>query len=91
MDESGFDALTRAFTNARSRRGALSALLGGTVGLLGLADTTARKHGASARPRNRVRRVKKRKHGKCKGKQLNGRGQDARPGPGRVRTGAAYQ
>jgi hypothetical protein len=64
MDDSRFDALTRAFTTARSRRAALGTLLGGTLGLLGLADTSARK---SCPP------CKKRKHGKCKAnKRLNG-------------------
>jgi hypothetical protein len=63
MDDSRFDGLTRAFITARSRRAALSTLLGGTFGLLGLADTTAKK---SCPP------CKKRKHGKCKAnKQLN--------------------
>jgi hypothetical protein len=38
-----FDTITRAFTDVRSRRGALVELLGGTVGLLGLADTAAKK------------------------------------------------
>lgn len=35
MDAERFDTLTRGLTRARSRRGALAALLGGTLGLLG--------------------------------------------------------
>ena len=63
MDDSGFDALTRAFTGARSRRSALGTLLAGTLGLLDLAETSAK----TACPT-----CKKRKHGKCKAnKKLN--------------------
>src|SRR5215212_8860240 len=43
MDGSRFDALARALHEVRSRRGAFASLLGGTVGLLGLAETTAKK------------------------------------------------
>ena len=42
MDASRFDTFTRALTATSSRRGALATLLGGTLGLLCLADTTAR-------------------------------------------------
>ena len=38
-----FDSLTRSLTTAGSRRGALGALLVGTLGLLGLVDAAARK------------------------------------------------
>jgi hypothetical protein len=63
VDDSGFDALTRAFTGARSRRSALGTLLAGTLGLLDLAETSAKKACPTC---------KKRKHGKCKpNKQLN--------------------
>ena len=89
MDESGFDALTRAFTNARSRRGALSALLGGTVGLLGLADTTARKHGSHRTTKKSCPPCQKRKHGKCRGKQPNDTVcQDAASRPGKCQDGS---
>jgi hypothetical protein len=43
MDPSRFDTLARSLTEVRSRRGALSTLLGGALGLLGLADTAAKK------------------------------------------------
>jgi hypothetical protein len=43
MDAERFDTLARALTEARSRRGALTSLLGGTLGLLGLAGTAAKK------------------------------------------------
>src|SRR5215212_1499153 len=43
MDGSRFDSLARALHEVRSRRGTFASLLGGTVGLLGLAETTAKK------------------------------------------------
>jgi hypothetical protein len=45
MDPSRFDTLIRSLTTTGtgSRRGALAALLGGTLGLLGLTDIAARK------------------------------------------------
>lgn len=43
MDADRFATLARALTEARSRRAALAAVLGGTLALLGLADTTATK------------------------------------------------
>lgn len=43
MDATRFDRLARSLTAARSRRGAAGTLLGGALGLLGLADTAARK------------------------------------------------
>ena len=43
MDTDRFDSLTRSLSTSRSRRGALTALLGGTLGLLGLSETDARK------------------------------------------------
>jgi hypothetical protein len=45
VDPSDFDELTRSLTEPRSRRGALTALLGGTLGLLGLAGAAAKKNG----------------------------------------------
>ena len=38
MDPARFDTLTRSLIDLRSRRGALAALLGGTLGLLGWSD-----------------------------------------------------
>jgi hypothetical protein len=73
MDDSRFDALTRGFTNARSRRGALSALLGGTLGLLGLAGTTAKKSKSNGEGMKKsCPSCRKRKAGKCKGKKADG-------------------
>ena len=43
MDGARFDTLTRFLTEARSRRGTLVALLGGTLSLVGLAETSAKK------------------------------------------------
>jgi len=42
MDPNRFDTLARSLTDARSRRAALASLLGGTLGLLGLAETSAK-------------------------------------------------
>src|SRR4051812_26024409 len=42
MDPHRFDGLARELTRARSRRGALAAVLGSALGLLGLAETTAK-------------------------------------------------
>ena len=42
MDSYRFDSLTRSLTTASSRRDALASLLGGTLGLLGLADAAAK-------------------------------------------------
>jgi hypothetical protein len=45
MDGSQFDTLLRGLTTARSRRGAVVGLLGGTLGLFGLTETEAKhKH-----------------------------------------------
>jgi len=43
MDTNRFDFLSRSLRDARSRRGALTSVLGGTLGLLGLAETDAKK------------------------------------------------
>jgi len=43
MDSSRFDTLTRSLTAHSTRRGALVAFLGGTLGLLGLTETPAKK------------------------------------------------
>jgi hypothetical protein len=59
MDGPRFDRFTRTFTNARSRRETLASLLGGTLGLVGLTQTEAKK-------KKPCPPCKKRKHGKCK-------------------------
>jgi hypothetical protein len=64
VDQHRFDTLTRTISTVRSRRAALGTLLAGTLGLLDLAETSARK---ACPP------CTKRKHGKCKAiKRLNG-------------------
>src|SRR5215212_893718 len=52
MDADRFDTLARALTDARSRRGALASLLGGTLGLLTLTETAGRhkKHKKKRKP-----------------------------------------
>ena len=67
MDGTRFDSLTRILTDSRSRRGALASLLGGTLGLVGLTQTEARK-------KKPCPPCKKRKHGKCKANLPNGSG-----------------
>ncbi len=52
MDAVHFDSLTRSLSAIRSRRGALSALLGATVGLFGLTEAMA----------NKKKKKKRRKH-----------------------------
>ena len=53
MDANHFDTLTRSLTDAHSRRGAVAALLGGTLGVLGLTDTTAKKGKGKGRKKKR--------------------------------------
>ena len=51
MDANRFDALTRALSAAtRSRRGALAAALGGSLGLLGLAHPDSATAGGACKP-----------------------------------------
>ncbi len=63
MDAARFDRLARSLTDRRSRRGALAAVVGGALGVAGLAETDAKK---SCPP------CKKRKKGKCKKKLPDG-------------------
>jgi hypothetical protein len=49
MDSDNFDGLTRMLMTGRSRRGALAALLGGTLALLGLADAAGKGKKGQAR------------------------------------------
>jgi hypothetical protein len=69
MDAEHFDRLTRSLMTPGSRRRALSALLGGCLGLLGATEIGAKKP-------NQKRRAcppcKKRKRGKCKGQLPDG-------------------
>ena len=48
MDNNRFDAMTAAISMASSRRGVMSALLGGTLALAGI-DTLAKNLGAEAK------------------------------------------
>src|SRR5215216_3508874 len=63
LDADRFDALSRSLTDTRSRRGALAALLGSTLGLVGLDRTEAKKQCAPC---------KKAKNGKCKKNKPDG-------------------
>jgi len=62
MDPTLFDNFTRTLTDARSRRGALTAVLGGTLGLLGLAETAAKKgkhvHGEGKKKKKKKKKKK---------------------------------
>ena len=71
MDGARIDALARALTDIRSRRGAFASLLGGALGLLGLTEAAAKK-----------KKAKKGKKGK-KGTKGGGGGKPpADPGDG---------
>ena len=63
MDADRFDTLSRSLTEFRSRRTTLASLLGGALGLVGLAGAEAKK---------KCQPCKKRKNGKCKGKKPDG-------------------
>jgi hypothetical protein len=65
MDADRFDTLSRSLTDLRSRRTALASLLGGALGLVGLAEADAKK---------KCPPCKKRKHDKCKKKLPDGIG-----------------
>jgi hypothetical protein len=53
MDETRFDALTRWLSTGNSRRGVTSLLLGGSFGLLGLADVAAKRKRKKKRKKKR--------------------------------------
>ena len=59
MDGSHFDALTRSLIQDRSRRDALGALLGGTLGLLGLTASAAKKKGGKGKSKGKGKKKKK--------------------------------
>ena len=59
MDSAGFDSLTRTLMIGHSRRGALAALLGGPLGLLGLADATGKKGKGKRGPSKNKQRKRK--------------------------------
>src|SRR5215213_8927440 len=63
MDADRFDALSRSLTDALSRRAALASLLGSSLGLVGLAETEAKKPCPPC---------KKRKNAKCKKNKPDG-------------------
>ena len=58
MESTRFDGLTRSLTEARSRRGALAAVLGSSLGLLGLADVVAKKKGKGKKKKNGKKNTK---------------------------------
>ena len=65
MDEIRFDVLTRSLKKARSRRSALATLLGGPLGLLGLAGTVAKKSkhaNAEGKGKSKGKKKKKREN-----------------------------
>jgi hypothetical protein len=64
MDSCRFDSLTRTLTTAHSRRGALTAALGGAVGIWGLVHPDE----AAARKKKPCPPCKKRKKDRCKPK-----------------------
>jgi len=74
MDAERFDTLARSLTDARSRRGVLVSLLGGTLGLLGLADTTARNKKGKSKNTRGCLPCKRQKKGKCTGRLPDGSG-----------------
>ena len=65
MDAEQFDTLARSLTEGRSRRGALAAVVGGVLGVAGLAEAGAKK-------KKPCPPCKKRKQGKCKKKLPDG-------------------
>jgi hypothetical protein len=68
MDADRFDSLTRALTEARTRRGTLAALLGGTLGLRGLADVDAKnckKIGNKKKRKACLKKAKNKKKPNC--------------------------
>jgi len=73
MDGSSFDTLTRSLRTARSRRGALATLLGGTLGLRGLAHPDNSAAGGTCKPAcpecKQCQKGKHGKKGKCKPKR----------------------
>ena len=85
MDANRFDTLTRSLTTTGSRRRALGAVLGGSLGLLGLAHPDAAEAGGECKPRcgecatckkgacRKTKHGKKCKKGTCQAK-ANGTG-----------------
>ena len=72
MDGPHFDALTRSLTAAQSRRGALRALLGGPLGLLGGATVLAKRGNGGGNRKKDCPPCKKKKDGKCKANKPDG-------------------
>jgi hypothetical protein len=62
MDAEQFDTLARSLTDRRSRRGTLAAVVGGVLGVAGLAETDAKKKPCPP--------GKTRKQGKCKNEKV---------------------
>lgn len=54
MDGSRFDTLTRSLTGSSSRRATLGSLLVGGLGVLGLAETTAKKKGKGKKKKKKT-------------------------------------
>ena len=75
MDGTRFDSLTRSLTDARSRRGVLSSLLVGTLGLVGWFDSQE----AAAKNCKQIKDKKKRKKCLKKGQGAPSQALDASP------------
>jgi hypothetical protein len=61
MDSAHFDALTRQLTGSRSRRGALLGVVGGALGLVGLAESQAKGGGKGGGGKGKGKGHKKKK------------------------------
>jgi hypothetical protein len=64
MDARRFDALSRALVARATRRGTLVSLLGGTLGLLGVAETAGKK-GKGKKGKGKGKKPKTCKPGEC--------------------------
>ena len=75
MDGARVDALTRALTDIRSRRGALASMLAGLLGLLGLTEAAAKK---KQKKDKKPKKGNKSKKG-SKGNKSRGKGGGGKP------------
>ena len=77
MDVDRFDTLARTLSGTRSRRDALSTFVGGTLGLLGLADAVAKKRKGKGKGKKKSKKPKKNAFGclnvgqPCRGNSAN--------------------
>lgn len=59
MDETRFDSVTRSLYGLTARRGALGLMLGGALGLAGLAETDAKKKGKNKKKKKQKKECQK--------------------------------